>query len=506
MRLPGRFVGEVLALGRVSRFYSCMPLTRTKTGPKQLATTAITGEQGVTLVAQIVLKMGCAWHSTNQSLDVGVDGEIELVHPSTRAATNSVVRVQVKGTVARWPAETESSFEYPVDERDLAYWLSGNTPVILVVTRPHTDEAYWVDLKSYFATPQAKKERKVRFDKRTTAFTRDSLTDLFEIARPKSMGLYFAPPPKEEALYTNLLRVTHMPDRLWLAETTLQRGRSAFESLREHGLGEVAEFVIDNRRILTPHDLTDPRWRGLVDRGTVEDFSADEWADSEDPDRRRLFVQLLNRCLYARAWQVGVARRKDDDALYFRATEDLSPLKVSFQSVKEDAARTVFKGYTFTKGDRAGEVMYYRHLACHTQFRRYDCEWFLEILPTYHFTTDGRSAHPKGAGLAAGMKKREKQGAVMYQLVMWASILRGSEEVDAEFSVMSTNRYPFLRFGPLVTLTLGVGIDDKAWLKNEEKETAAEGEATLNDLPLFEVVDPYAPASTGEGEPPEGVV
>src|SRR4051812_41070954 len=109
---------------------------RKKTGPKKLSSQAVTGQRGVSLVESIVLEMGCGWHPTNQSLEAGIDGEIELVNPGTRAATNSVVRVQVKGTVGRWSAETETSFEYIVDERDLTYWLSGNTPVVLVVTRP----------------------------------------------------------------------------------------------------------------------------------------------------------------------------------------------------------------------------------------------------------------------------------------------------------------------------------------------------------------------------------
>lgn len=469
-----------------------------RTGPKKVSPQAVTGQLGVNLVEQIVLKMGCGWHPTNQSLEAGIDGEIELVHPDTRTATNSVVRVQVKGTLGRWPAETEATFDYPVDDRDLAYWLTGNTPVVLIVTRPQLDEAYWIDVKQYFSTPGAKKARKVRFQKATMAFTKNSLTDLFAIALPKSMGLYFAPPPKQETLFTNFLRVTRLPERVWLGETTLKPGKSAFQTLREHGLGEVEEFVIDNRRILTPHDLTDPRWRGLVDRGTVEDFPASDWPDSADPDRRRLFVQLLNRCLYTRAWQVDVAHRKDKDGdvLYFKATEDLSPREVPFRSVKEQAIRTVFKGYPYTKGERVGEIAYYRHAACRPQFRRYDGEWVLEILPTYHVTSDGYRPHPLADRYVSGMKRKEKQGAVMYQLVMWASILRGSEEVDAE--VFSTNKYSFLRFAALQTLTLDVGIDDKAWLPNEDKETEEEGEATLGDLPLFEFVSPYAPDPVNE--------
>jgi hypothetical protein len=465
-----------------------MAASRKKAGPKQVTSQAVTGELGVNFVAETVLKMGCAWHPTNQPVEAGIDGEIELVQPDTRAATNIVIRVQVKSTVRDWPAETPTSFEYIVRERDLDYWFSGNTPVILVVTRPHLREAYWVDVKTYFASPAVRKARKVRFDKKTMALTPSSLADLFAIGRPKSMGLYLAPMPKAERLYTNMLRVTRVPETLWLAETDLRPGKKTFDALREAGLS-APEFAFESRKILTPHDLTDPRWRPFVDRGTVEEFPTDEWAHAADNDKRRLFVQLLNRCLYERAWQVGAAHT--DELLYFRATPDLSPKEEPYRSVSKQSVRTVFQAHRYTKGERIGDVSYCAHAACYTQFRRYERDWFLEIVPTYFFTSDGRRRHPRSDRLLSGIKKLEKQGAVLYQLVMWASILRGAEEVDAEW--FSTNTYPFLEFGALETLELDIGIDDEAWLKDEDPDVAKAGADTMRDLPLFEEVNPYAP-------------
>src|SRR6266550_8878158 len=67
-------------------------------GGKKVSEQAIIGETGVNLIERIVLAMGCGWHRTNQAVEVGIDGEIELVHPETRVATNSVVRVQSRAT------------------------------------------------------------------------------------------------------------------------------------------------------------------------------------------------------------------------------------------------------------------------------------------------------------------------------------------------------------------------------------------------------------------------
>src|SRR5262245_54706823 len=113
---------------------------------KKITEQAIIGEQGINLIQRIVLAMGCTWHPTSQNIEAGIDGEIELVHPTTREATNAVIRVQSKATMRRFVAETEDTFEFVCGERDLEYWLSGNAPVVLIVSRPHTSEAYWVSV------------------------------------------------------------------------------------------------------------------------------------------------------------------------------------------------------------------------------------------------------------------------------------------------------------------------------------------------------------------------
>ena len=61
--------------------------------------------------------------------------------------TNSIIQVQSKATEGRFTAETAVSLEYVCDERDLTYWMQGNAPVILVVSRPKTGEAYYVLLR-----------------------------------------------------------------------------------------------------------------------------------------------------------------------------------------------------------------------------------------------------------------------------------------------------------------------------------------------------------------------
>jgi hypothetical protein len=457
---------------------------------KQLTPQASIGQQGVNLVERVVLQMGSAWHPANTSMDAGIDGEIELVDPTTREATNSVIRVQSKATERPFPRETIETFEWPVTERDLDYWMSGNAPVALVVSRPKTNEAYWVSVKDYFSTPARRKSLRVHFDRRTMAFTPATLDALFALALPRDAGIYIAPRPREETLYSNLLSVTGFPRRLWIGETALRRPGEVYERLRRAQLS-APEFVLRDSRLLAPYDLTERPWSNFVDRGTVEEIETAHWASSDDSDLRTRFVELLNLCLTVRCRQIHCEHRGGPQPMYYFApTRDLSPRVIPYRSIREATRRTVFAPYLYKKGDRKGEVNYYRHSAFVGEFRRFEEQWYLAVTPTYLFTSDGRRRHPFYETKLKGIKGLEKNGTVLGQVVMWAALLRGREEDDDGF--FSVPPYPHLRFGQLAAFTLPVGIDDATWLPNEEGPAAKSVAETADDLPLFRDMNPYA--------------
>jgi hypothetical protein len=184
-------------------------------------------------------------------------------------------------------------------------------------------------------------------------------------------------------------------------------------------------------------------------------------------------------------------RRRDDGLYYFPATPTLTKHSVPYRSIRDATRRDVFVPYPYTKGERRGEIAYYRHSAFYAQFRRYSGEWRLQIDPTYHFTSDGYRQHPLYELYLKGIKRLEKNATVLGQVVMWAALLRGREEHDE--SLFAESPYRHLNFGRLVALELGVGIDDAAWLPNEQATTAQEVDQTAGDLPLFLEIDPYAP-------------
>jgi Domain of unknown function (DUF4365) len=152
--------------------------------------------------------MGYLWH--DRRVDHGIDGEIELVGPDG-TALNLVVMVQSKATTRDLAYETEDSFQWAADAADLDYWLSGNAPVIVVLSRPADDQAWWFDVRAEFPDARRRAERTVTIDKHKQRFDAAAAAAIMRIGVPRASGIYLASPPKQEVLTTNLLPVEEWP-------------------------------------------------------------------------------------------------------------------------------------------------------------------------------------------------------------------------------------------------------------------------------------------------------
>jgi len=427
---------------------------------KKLSVQAITGEKGVNLVQRIVLDMKSRWSPT-AALDVGIDGTIELCDPETGAALGHVVLVQSKPTAGRFQSETDGGFDFLCDARDIEYWMQGNAPVILVVSRPADGEAYWISIKEYFQEPAVRATRKVRFDKARDRFDASAFPRLLKIATPKELGLYLAPPARHEQLVSNLLQVAAFPGRVYTAESAMTSVDEIWQSLRARGEPIEAEWVLKSKRLWGFNDLSGPSWRDICDRGTIEEFDVEEWSLSDDPDRQRDFVWLLNTCLRRKLYP-RIRFRKELDCYVYLPSHDMGPDAVAYERPSRIATRTVFKAY---RNGKTAEIAYYRHAACQMQFRRFGDGWFLEVDPTYVFTTDGDKLHWDQAGLLSGIKRLDRNQAVYSLVLMWADVIKRAGSTDSQ-------PYPHLAFSDLAAFGVEVGIDDKTWAMREDADGA----------------------------------
>ncbi len=445
--------------------------------PKKISQSDIIGQQGINIIEEILLGMGFLWYPTG-GVEAGIDGVIEIRDSETGEVTNCIIQVQSKATQkTQLQAETETSFEYRCEERDIDYWLQGNAPVILIVVKTFTKEAFWVSIKGYFRDPKRRQSRKVLFDKARDRFDVNARLSLMHLAIPQNSGLYLAPRPKKEKLYSNLLQVSRLAEHLYTAYTITDDESKAYSMLQKIGRDLGQEWLLKENFVLSFHNLREPPWTEICDPGTIEEYDVEEWSLSNRLERQQEFVWLLNKALREKV-KSDLSFDQKKKCYYFKPTADKSARRYDYRSLAKKTHRDVFQRYLKKNSE---EVAYYRHSAFQGQFIRVESNWFLEITPTYFFSRDGYTRDKFEHEKLSGIKRLEKNSALFGQLVMWAEYLSTPAQNE-----LFTPSYPFLEFDRLEEFEIGVGIDDSIWIGNEDKETTEMLEDNLNDLPLFQ--------------------
>lgn len=436
--------------------------------PKKFKSQTLTGQKGVNLIEGIVLDMGFVWNPTN--LDAGIDGIIEIRNTETEEATNFIIQVQSKATVNPFTADNGSTFEYLCDERDLDYWLKGNSPVILVCSNVIEKEAYWISIKDYFKDTAKRKSRKIIFDKARNTFTPNSKDDLLNLAVPEKSGYYLSPPPIKEIVYSNLLPLIQFPIKIYEAKTNFRRGKELWSALNEleDKKGINKSWVLYDEKIYSFNDLSKAPWTNIISTKPTEvtSFNTSKWSEAHDFDTKHKFIQLLNNTFETFVHHKNIIHKKTEkiNLFYFRpkADDDNFPKtqKVYYDRFGRKSFQTVCDRYA-RKSD-PNIISYFRHTSFEAHFFRYEGKWYLEITPTYLFTHDGYKLHTYYESKLKGKKGLDKAEAVFSQTLFWADVLTKSNQ-DLFHNSM-------LKFDKLFQSEIEVGINDDVWLEKEDKE------------------------------------
>lgn len=140
------------------------------------------GVQGQFLVGFLVGEMGHEWYPFEGN-EAGIDGMIELRDRETREVNGQMIRAQVKTGESYIESETETGFTWTPSAKDLAYWEASNAPVIVVVARLKTQQAWWVALDDAYPNADARAARTLHFDKARRSFDADARDALWGVAR-----------------------------------------------------------------------------------------------------------------------------------------------------------------------------------------------------------------------------------------------------------------------------------------------------------------------------------
>jgi hypothetical protein len=422
--------------------------------PKRVPDSAITGQLGVSIVERTLLDMGLLWHPTGQ-VEAGIDGFVELRDAATGEVSGSIIVVQVKATQQDFPREAPDSFEWPCTKRDLDYWLHGNAPVVLIVVRPRTNEAYWIPVKEYFRDLTTRAKGKIVFDRARHRFNVPCKNTFLQLAIPREVGIYRPPQLKPEVLYLNVLPVAP-PAWLYVARTEYRDHRELLAAMRQDKRNCGIEWLLKNKCLISVHDPSEQPFSPYCDVGTVERHNRAEW--ERDLDSIHSLSKLLSLCLRQKARQHVIRYSPSKECLYFSGLNPGTSRRLTYRGLRSETEREVVAPRRWKKDPT--RLAYCRHSAMQWQFQFIGGSWYLEITPTYYFTHDGAALDPFCDERVKRLKEKEKNAAVLGQLIMWTDILtrRGDMFVES---------YPYLQFGKLETLEFDHGIEDANWLEHE---------------------------------------
>ncbi len=432
---------------------------------KHVGRSDIIGEQGIAHIRRIVFDMGYVFYETG-GVEAGIDGYIELRDQSTGEVGNLILQVQGKATERdRLPAETSESFEWPCTEVDIAYWLHGTAPVLLIVVQTKTNQAYWKSIKDYFRDAKAVQSRRVVFDKHADVFDRSAKSSLSTIAASIRPGAIAPPARIAEQLVVNLLPIDRFGATLYLADTEHKDNKVFGAASRAILADAPGEWIVKDGRVLSFHDLDSYPWNKLCDVGTIEPFDTSEWAHTTDSGRQRDFVQLLNRAL-SQLTRDDLVFDADRRTYHFKRIPDRPRRAYSYDGFEKHTSRNVVKLYHKKRSPK--ETAYFRHSAFIGRFQHFGDKWYLEVSPTYRFTRDGYRNDRFAAEHLKKIKEIENNAAVAGQFAMWRHYLINRTNAD-----MFAREYPYLKFSAAADFSVEQGVPDNLWKSQEPRQRAS---------------------------------
>jgi nucleoside phosphorylase len=267
------------------------------------------------------------------------------------------------------------------------------------------------------------------------------------------------PSPLPEPLYSNLLPLRAFPLVVHVAPTTGGSIGEARARLLEGQQGQLAAipqaWALHEKMLYSFTDPAASRLSRLADVGGVECHETSYWAFSDDPNKRRLFVWLLNGALRDDLETVGVSYFHRDNVFAFAGKPDEPDRKHAYRSLHRDSEiRVVFHREKVRQDGR--RFTHLRHNAFRGRFRLIDGTWHLEVTPTYRFTSDGVRKYRFHEDQLRGIKKLERNRAVLSQILLWTDVLCPPLSLFPGPSRL-------LRFGPGLVLQATKSVPDEQW-------------------------------------------
>lgn len=344
-------------------------------------------------------------------------------------------------------------------------------------------------------------------------YFRKTVQDAFELGEElekalkgeidKKQNEYFS---KTESVYSNLVKI-EFPSHLYIAELDIdkkavkkynkERKRPFFEpSLHDYavsalfmkGISFPHDWIVCEGKLITFHNLHDSAigLTEIIDKGTAEQFSCDEFYDSS-VDHLSQFKYLLKKCLEAKLHKLKVRWYKDERMFVFLPiqqdeTGKWLPRSIEWKKTTKNATRKVVDIKMDLKNK--GEIFNMRCLAFRSGFEYFDNQWFLSIKQEWLFLwKDLKVCHYAYKNIQ-WLKKTERN---MHVFNHFNFILRYLQPSQMGSLFDEYKEYPFIKIGNIEKFEFAPIVPDSVWLNLESPNAQNKLVDTEGNIDLFTI-------------------
>lgn len=245
-----------------------------------------------------------------------------------------------------------------------------------------------------------------------------------------------------------------MPESIW-SGAAIAKGSDAYTTaLKNLKRPDLRELTYSAGVIYSFHDLRALPLSSLVEPGTIEENSTEAWAKTNNANLKGQFIELLKRSFRQFCFAKKIFFDAESELLYCGIDRGKNKREVKCPALQNEGTRTLVNWYP-SKKEGLG---FYRHHAISPRFVCIKEVWYIEVTPTYFFTSDGSSKYRFSEDSLAGIKRLEKHRAVLGHLLMWKWLF-------CDKSLLFDRQYDRLELAEPLKFKVSGGIDDAAWLK-----------------------------------------
>lgn len=238
------------------------------------------------------------------------------------------------------------------------------------------------------------------------------------------------------------------------------------------------DYILYNNKVLTFRDLHEQKepLRKIIDIGTITPVTHNEFIN-DDLDKEVVFKSLLASTLRHDLAQRDIEWFHPEKVFRFKMTGIILKGKkvkwkseagkgVIFEVLSKEDKTTIVDDEGKERIKKGKHIVCFRHLAFSVSFQFFEGAWFMAIKPDWSFTSasNGYSTSRYSADYATGIKKLEKNGAILQNfqfLAGYLSLIAKGDMLTPKFTLQFSEISLHLEARP--------SIPDDLWSQSEPK-------------------------------------